>query len=111
MKVRIDTQAKTIAIEEAVTFDELHKLLKSLFPADYKQWKVETNVKFEITSSPIVVHPFRPYWENPFYYGGGWCGTGGTTLEAVSACGTVTTNASPQMVGSSNGVYFLDIEN
>lgn len=101
MKVRIDTKAKTIAIEEAVMFDELHKLLKSLFPADYKQWKVDTNMKFEINSAPIVIRKVRPYWENRFWYGGGWCGTSG---------GTVTTNASPQMAGSSNAVQFLDVQ-
>ena len=77
MKARIDTIAKTVAIEEAVNIDELVKFIKALFPDNWKEWKVETNVKFDFVS-PIIVerypsHPWGPYWyaENPTYVGTG----------------------------------------
>lgn len=68
MKARIDTNLKTIAIEEAVTLDELNKFVKALFPDDWKAWKVETNVKFEFKTTPIYVERYRPWWEvQPVY--------------------------------------------
>lgn len=40
MKLTIDTVAKTISMEEAVTLDALTKLVKKLFPEDWKEWKL-----------------------------------------------------------------------
>lgn len=115
MRIRIDTKAKTIAIEETVTFDELHKMLKSLFPEDYKEWKVETNVKFEVASAPIIYReyhpyhpyrPYRPYWENPFYYGSAWCGT-----TAGGICETQAAGGSSSVSDNlSSNVAFLDYQ-
>lgn len=78
MKVRIDTKAKTIAIEEAVNIDQLLKLVKGLFPDNWKEWKLETNVKFEMPAAPIIIREreVRPYW-----YGGGICATAGTGVS------------------------------
>lgn len=89
MKIKIDTTAKTIAIEEAVNIDQLIRLVKGLFPDDWRQWKLETNVKFEMPAAPIIIREreVRPYWENPFWYGSGTCGTSitndGTSSNAV----------------------------
>lgn len=79
MIARIDSKDKTIAIEEQVTADELIKFLKFIDPTGWKQWKVNTNVKFEITSTPIVIrerdYPYMPsypanppYPNQPFWY-------------------------------------------
>ncbi len=80
MKARIDTIAKTIAIDEPIALDELVNFVKALFPANWKEWKVDTNVKLEWHSSPIVIdrYPSRPweaYWQDdPLYVTG--TGTG-----------------------------------
>lgn len=74
MKARIDTAAKTIAIDEAITLDELVKFVKALFPENWKEWKVDPRVTIEIASPTIVVErhpsqPWGPYWyeRNPLY--------------------------------------------
>lgn len=82
MVARIDSKDKTIAIEEQVTIDELVKFLKFVDPTGWKQWKVNTNVKFEITSTPIVIRE-REYPitymstgpANPPYPNQPWAGT------------------------------------
>lgn len=87
MKARIDSKAKTIAIEEPVLMDELLKFVKFIAPNDWKTWKVETNVKFEFTSNPIVIHDYSRPWHYPYYYGTTPCGP---TLTGES--GTLTVN-------------------
>lgn len=87
MIARVDSKDKTIAIEEQVTIDELVKFLKFVDPTGWKQWKVNTNVKFEITSTPIVIrereYPYNPPWPTypsvpgPFWYGAGICQSNG----------------------------------
>ena len=74
MKARIDTKLKTIAIDEPIALEELVKFMKALFPDEWKEWKVDTNVKVEFGPSPIVIEryptrPWGPYWydANPLY--------------------------------------------
>lgn len=74
MKAKIDTAAKTIAIEQAMPMGELVKFLQALFPDEWEQWKIETNVKIEWSSPPIIIdrypsQPWGPYWyaPNPLY--------------------------------------------
>lgn len=84
MKARIDDKAKTIAIEESISMEELLKFVKFIAPNDWKTWKVETNVKFEFSGNPIVIHDYSRPWRSPFYYGSVYDSTlcGGTTVAA-----------------------------
>lgn len=110
MKVRIDTTAKTIAIEEAVTIEALLKFAKALFPDDYKSWKLETNVKFELGER--IIYRDRYPWTNPFYYTAGpVCGTVGTVtaeLTTTNAGGSQTFDLGNQPMPDGCGIYFLD---
>lgn len=110
MKARIDTKAKTLAIEEAVSMDDLLKFVKFVAGDDWKAWKVETNVKFEVTSSPIIIRDYSRPWTQPYWYG-----TGGAYSGAP--CGGLTTNADdttmsvPQgQCASMSTVSFLDFQ-
>lgn len=71
MKARIDTKLKTIAIDEPIALDELLKFVKALFPGEWKEWKVGTNVTIEMKSPPIIVerYPSQPW--GPYWYAGG----------------------------------------
>lgn len=97
MKVRIDTKLKTIAIDEPIALDELVKFVKALFPDDWKEWKLDTNVKIEVQSTPIWVdrypaYPWGPYWYAPYpnlYVSGGTVLTGDSTTN-VDTNGTFT---------------------
>jgi hypothetical protein len=67
MKLQIDTQSKTITIEEAISFGELYDMLSAMFPKmgwrDYLLCPVE---KIEIWKDPIVV-PWNPApWIVPY---------------------------------------------
>lgn len=103
MKVRIDTTAKVIAIEETVTFDELHKMLKGLFPDDYKQWKVDTNVKFELGPHTIVHRHEYPWW------GQTYCATNAVLTVTDPGQGTFTIDADPN-TALNTGVYMVDFQ-
>lgn len=104
MKARIDSKAKTIAIEESVPMDELLKFVKFIAPDDWKTWKVETNVKFEFTSTPIVIHDYSRPWTQPYWYGTAY-GTpipcGSRTTLAANGVGLDSTTAATNMGTSS----------
>ena len=95
MKARIDTNLKTIAIDEPIALDELLKFVKALFPDEWKEWKVDTNVTIEMKSQPIIVerYPHQPW--GPYWYGGG---------AALSDIGQVQPDNMP-------GTYCLSIQN
>jgi len=70
MVIKIDFNTKTVAIEQQVTFKQLEQTLKALFPKDYREWKIDTNVKFEISPPPVVIGERCPVlpWTNPVWY-------------------------------------------
>jgi hypothetical protein len=66
MKLQIDTEAKTIAIEETIELDELIKALRVMFPNDeWKKYKLEPKV---ITNwwNPIIIDRYPSYPYNPY---------------------------------------------
>lgn len=110
MKARIDTKAKTIAIEETVSMDDLLKFVKFVAGDDWKAWKVETNVKFEVTSLPIIIRDYSRPWTNPYWYGLGETYSGASSGGVVSNA-EGTTMSVPQGQGTSmNTVSFLDFQ-
>jgi len=68
MKLTIDTEAKTIKLEEEITLDQLTKELKKMF-LDYKDYKI---IPFEVKFHyyPTYVKPYIqtldtiPRWDN-----------------------------------------------
>lgn len=99
MKARIDTKAKTLAIEEAVSMDDLLKFVKFVAGDDWKAWKVETNVKFEVTSSPIIIRDYSRPWTNPYWYG-----------DTITSVGGATMSVPQGQCASMNTVSFLDFQ-
>ncbi len=95
MKARIDTNLKTIAIDEPIALDELVKFVQALFPDEWQKWKVDTNVTVKWESNPIIVdrYPRQPW--GPYWYGGG---------TALSDIGHVQPDNTP-------GTYCLSIQN
>jgi len=69
MKIQLNTNDKTIKIEESVNICDLFKFLDKLLPKDspigyWKDFKLETNTTITYWNNPIYV-PFT----SPFYYG------------------------------------------
>ena len=61
MRLQIDTEAKTIRVEESIVIKDLMNGLRKLFPnGEWKEYKLETNCTI-YWSNPIVIEPYRPY--------------------------------------------------
>lgn len=109
MKARIDTKAKTLAIEEEVSMDDLMKFAKFVGGDNWKEWKVQTNVRLGFTSSPVIVNPWitpRPYW-----YEGAYCGS------TIDACGSLLTTSAGAMgtIGATHAqsaahIHYVDFQ-
>jgi len=70
MKLQIDTTLKTIKVEGEVKFEELIKVLDSMFPkSEWKSFTLTTNTIIQTFSYPIYVEKYRPstpWWESPW---------------------------------------------
>lgn len=67
MKLQIDTDKKTIKIEEKINLGELIDKLSMLFPNDlYKEYSIEsTNITNWV--NPIYIQPYQTIWDRPYY--------------------------------------------
>ena len=73
MKIQIDTNSKTIKLEETVELKELIEMLNNLFPnCMWKEYKLEMAI-IQNWNYPntIIIDKTLPYpypWTNPFWY-------------------------------------------
>jgi len=95
MKITIDTQAKTISVDESVNIEELLSTIKGFLPNDlWKEYKI-TPVEYSYpVSYPFTFAPWPsiPYVTNQPYYGGvdPYCnGSATTVVTATAENGTV----------------------
>lgn len=97
MKLQLDTNAKTIKVEEDVNISELISKLKKLLPkGEWKEYTLHSNTKIEWYSYPIITYDYiRPWWENPVVT----CDTNNLTISSssnetfsIANLGNVTTN-------------------
>lgn len=69
MKFQIDTNLKTIKLEEKALLKEVLDIMKAMFPDDWKEYMLETNCIIN-WNFPTYVLPKRtiwdlqPYWTN-----------------------------------------------
>ena len=64
MKLQLDTEEKSVKIEESVNLKELYEILDKLLPNGlWNEYTIETNVSINWTS-PIVIDNTPPY--NPY---------------------------------------------
>lgn len=62
MKITIDTEAKTFALDQPVSMDELLKLVKAFFPDDWKQWKLDTKVVQNVIQTNTIIRETALTW-------------------------------------------------
>ena len=72
MKIQLDTQAKTIKLEDRVKLDEFVKLLNKLLPqGEWKEFTLEANTTINHWSNPVVIREY-PRERYPWiWYGDG----------------------------------------
>lgn len=85
MKLQIDTQTKTIKVEEKVNLEALFETLQRFFPSgEWKEFTLETNTVINTWTNPVVI-PYYPYDYKPLPWivttGTGYYGTSGVTFE------------------------------
>lgn len=91
MKLQLDTQAKTVKVEQSVSLSELVEVLERLLPnGQWKEYQLETNVTIEWNSPTIIYRDRWPYYNplTPYWY----AGSGGTTTGSLSTCLTANKN-------------------
>ena len=69
MRLQLDTEAKTIKIENNVKISELIATLKKLMPqGEWKEFELQTNTVINHWSNPVVINDWTyPYYRQPFY--------------------------------------------
>ena len=56
MKIQLDTNTKTIKVEETVNIGELFELLKKMFPnGEWEDFGLETQTTINWTPNPIII--------------------------------------------------------
>lgn len=89
MKIQIDTNLKTIKVEEKVNMKEFMSAVKKLFPEEkWEEYSLETSTIIN-WSSPIYVEPYRP-WVQPYPWIN-YC-NGSSMEEGLKYNNTVTSN-------------------
>ena len=78
MKIQLDTEKKTIKLEQNVELSKLVDLLEGLLPNEkWKEFTLETNTVIQHWSSPIVIREREiipsyprtyPWWSQPITY-------------------------------------------
>jgi hypothetical protein len=67
MKLQLDTDNKTIKIEDKVNLGDFVEMLEKLLPyGKWREFSLETNVSVVWNSPPIVIEPYRPWWQQPW---------------------------------------------
>lgn len=104
MKLQLDTNTKTIRIEESVNLGELTEMLAKILPKDWKDYKIETTV-IQNYAAPIIIERHRPYRTLPWWE----CQP---TVTYLSTQSTTRKNPYDIQAGAQNqkhGIYNLQI--
>lgn len=103
MNLQIDTEKKTIKLEEDVNLGKLFEVLEMLLPNE--RWREYKLLYGGIThwADPIIYQPYvgspnpdKPFWEQP------WCTSG--TITTSSGTTTIYNNANTVIGCTTSGV-------
>lgn len=65
MKIQIDTNLKTIKLEDSVNIGEFYEMMEKLFPdGQWKEFRLEANTVIDGWMNPIIINkniPVLPY--------------------------------------------------
>ena|ERR1035437_10314346 len=111
MKIQLDTNNKTIRLEESINLDELFELLNKILSGNmWKEYSLETSNSSDQQSPIIINEPYipQPINPNPIYpYQKFWYTNDPTTYDATGEMNNIkieyTTN-------SQNGVYNIEYD-
>ena len=86
MKIQLDTNSKTIKLEESVNLKELFELLDRILPDNqWQEYNLETNTIISHWTNPIIIEKYPPYYPYPWTtYDSPPSGTG-TTVYCIDA--------------------------
>lgn len=110
MKIQLDTEKKTIQIEEEVLLSKLINTLNALLPKqEWKKYTLKTNTVINNWSNPVIIkeYPTGPYyrdywWTSPYYFNG----TESTVLNNASNISLNNSSAGDMMP---KAIYNLEL--
>lgn len=110
MKIQINTETKTIKVEEAVNFEKLYAFISSLPEHTFGKWqeyKIDCNTKIEI------VYDYHPvYWNRPYWYYGSSTVSGVTTASGAYDSSTASTYVNHDNKAlANNSLHSFEINN
>ena len=82
MKLQIDTENKTIKVDQNVLFSDLLKVLNKLLPKEWKNYTLETNSTWYYYN-PIPYYPSQPWRIGDVTYTSGGEMPNGTVTSSV----------------------------
>lgn len=71
MKIQIDTQAKTIRLEQGANLSDLFDFLENIFPnGEWGEYTLEANTVIQSWGNPIVIekHVLQPVYHGPYWW-------------------------------------------
>lgn len=76
MKLHVDTEAKTVAMEGEVQVSTVFNYLMSWFPEDWEKWKFipfKETIKYKeiIVEKEVFRNPYWNPWQKTYYLGAG----------------------------------------
>lgn len=62
MKITVDTEKKTITVEDKASIKEIMEFIKSAFPDSYQEYTIERTVTVEViqVNKPVEYYPVLP---------------------------------------------------
>ena len=101
MKLQIDFDNKIIKLESDINLGEFIEKIEKMFP-DWKEYKLQNNVKIEWHSYPV--YPTYPRWYNGILYTAGSAATLTTSNNSLAIGNTSgnTINAANYKTGTYN---------
>lgn len=94
MKFQIDTNLKTIKLEEKALLKEVLDIMKAMFPDDWKEYTIETNTVINWLPYERIKY-VSPWWDlQPYYSNGGYVLTNceGTLNQGYNSTGSYITS-------------------
>lgn len=112
MKIQLDTDNKTIKIEQDVLLSKLITTLNALLPnKEWKKYTLQTNTVINNWNSPIVIK--ERYYSQPYYYSQPWITYCSNTYKdggSILSSNRITENKQTAEYKVNSGLYNLEIK-
>jgi hypothetical protein len=110
MKIQIDTDARTITLEEEVKLGEFFRIMEQLMPnGEWEHFKLKTSIiVVNQNTQPIIVERYAPNVEHVVEPNYPWYTTTGGTDNTVTNVALTSVSSDTVVTSLNSGVYTVD---